>query len=133
MIVDTSVLMAIILDEPEGPGFIDVLIEAGASKMSAGTWIELAAVISRRPDHQDLFPLLYGIVERLRIATTPMTSTQAAIGHQAYREYGRGAQHRADLNFGDCFSYALAKELDEPLLFKGEDFIHTDVKQAIPR
>lgn len=125
--------MAIILDEPERSRFVDLLIEAGTSRISAGSWIELAAVIGRRPDHQDLFPLLYGIVERLRITTASLTSTQAKIGHQAYREFGRGTQHRADLNFGDCFSYALAKELDEPLLFKGDDFIHTDVKQAIPR
>ena len=68
-----------------------------------------------------------------RIELSPVTVTQARIGHDAYRRYGRGIDPKARLNFGDCFPYALAKELDQPLLFKGEDFIHTDVKQAIPR
>ena len=79
MIVDTSALMAIILDEPERSRFVDLLIEAGTSRISAGSWIELAAVIGRRPDHQDLFPLLYGIVERLRITTASLTSTQGTV------------------------------------------------------
>lgn len=79
MIVDSSALMAIILDEPERTSFVDFLIDAGTSKMAAGTWIELAAVISRRPDHQELFPLLYGIVERLRVSTAAMTDRKSVV------------------------------------------------------
>lgn len=133
MIADSSALMAIVLDEPESATVVDMLLADKTSQMAAGTWIELAAVISRRDDHADLFPILEGIVEQLRLEIAPMSIAQARIGHDAYREFGRGTGHPAQLNLGDCFSYALAKELDEPLLFKGEDFIHTDVKQALPR
>lgn len=61
----------------------------------------------------------------------PVTVAQAQIGHDAYKFYGHGSGHVADLNFGDCFAYALAKETGEPLLFKGDDFTHTDITSAL--
>lgn len=133
MIVDSSALMAIILNESEGADFADLLLTDRFSRMAAGTWIELAAVLSRRVDHAELFPILDGIVENLHLEIAPMTVAQSEIGHRAYREFGRGTQHPAQLNFGDCFPYALAIAMDEPLLFKGDDFVHTDVMQAVPR
>jgi ribonuclease VapC len=66
-----------------------------------------------------------------RIIIEPVTAEQARIARQAYRDYGKGSGHVANLNFGDCFSYALARDKREPILFKGEDFIHTDLRPAV--
>ncbi len=74
---------------------------------------------------------LYPLIDRLAIEIVPVTVDQARIGHDAYRSYGRGTGHAARLNFGDCFSYALAKATGEPLLFKGDDFPRTDVASAV--
>jgi len=71
------------------------------------------------------------ILEETGIAIEPFTEEQARIARQAYRDYGKGSGHRAQLNFGDCFSYALARVKREPLLFKGDDFVHTDVRAAV--
>ena len=71
------------------------------------------------------------LVSRLRIVVEPVTHAQVAIAREAYRQFGKGSGHRARLNFGDCFAYALAKERDEPLLFIGNDFIHTDIHPAL--
>lgn len=99
--------------------------------MSAGGWIELSAVAVRRKIIPQ--PWLDTLIARFGLIIEPVTSEQAHIGHQAYRMFGIGSGHRARLNFGDCFAYALAKVTGEPLLFKGDDFIHTDVIPALPR
>ena len=65
------------------------------------------------------------------IVIEPVTAEQARIARQAYRDYGKGSGHPANLNFGDCFSYALAREKREPILFKGDDFLHTDLRSAL--
>ena len=65
------------------------------------------------------------------ISVEPVTEEQARLAREAYRDFGRGSGHPAKLNFGDCFAYALAKAMDEPLLFKGEDFSRTDVASAL--
>jgi ribonuclease VapC len=70
------------------------------------------------------------VIERSRIAIEPVTAEQARIARQAYRDYGRGSGHPANLNFGDCFSYALARDKREPMLWKGDDFGHTDLHSA---
>jgi len=70
-------------------------------------------------------------VEKFDIVIEPVTVAQARIARQAYRDYGKGSGHAANLNFGDCFSYALAREKREPLLFKGDDFIHTDLRPEL--
>jgi ribonuclease VapC len=72
---------------------------------------------------------LQSLADAARLVIAPVNAEQAEIGYRAYREYGRG-HHRARLNFGDCFAYALAKATGEPLLFKGDDFIHTDITAA---
>lgn len=129
MIVDSSVIVAIALHEPERDMFESLLAAAEHRRMSSGTWIELSAVAvrGRLISPKWLDPML----ERFRIVLEPVSIKQAEIGHQAYRNFGQGSGHRARLNFGDCFSYALAKATGEPLLFKGDDFTHTDVLKAI--
>lgn len=129
MIVDTSALMAILIAEPDARHFAEAMARGGPLRMSAGSWIELTAVLVRRfPDLAANQP--ERLIEELDIAIVPVTVEQARIGQAAYRTYGRGTQHPANLNFGDCFAYALAKATGEPLLFKGEDFARTDVVAA---
>jgi len=128
MIVDTSAIMAILLDEPERQAFIEKMVDAERCAVSAGSWIELAAVQVR--GNRDYHAALDQLVERLSLAIEPVSTQQALLGHDAYREYGLGSGHAARLNFGDCFAYALAKATGEPLLFKGDDFAHTDVTAA---
>jgi ribonuclease VapC len=132
VIVDTSVMVALLIHEPEEPRFVLELDQAPRRLISAGSWIELSTAIARRFD-AEMFDRADLIMSTLGIELAAVTANQASIGRDAYRRFGRASGSRARLNFGDCFSYALAKDLDEPLLFKGEDFIHTDVKQAIPR
>ena len=127
MIIDTSAIIAILAAEPEAPSFI-AKMSAEACLLSAGTLIELSAILTRRgiASEEDLHRLL----RVARISIEPVTSEQAWIGFDAYRRYGIGSQHSARLNFGDCFAYALAKATGEPLLFKGKDFARTDVLVA---
>lgn len=129
MIVDTSAIMAIVLDEPERDGFLTALARAGSRTISAGNWVELGAVIVRKK-----LPALEATLLVLRtefaIEVAPVTLAQADLGRVAYSSFGQGTGHPAKLNFGDCFAYALAKDTGEPLLFKGNDFIHTDIEPA---
>lgn len=128
MIVDTSVLVAILRREPEADRLIEQLADADRRSISAGSWVELGAVTSK--DGGETFPHLLGrTLIQLRITIEPVTAEQAQIGHEAYRRFGKG-HHHAKLNFGDCFAYALAKATGEPLLFKGHDFSHTDIIPA---
>ncbi|MGH4002884.1 MAG: type II toxin-antitoxin system VapC family toxin [Pseudonocardiaceae bacterium] len=128
MIVDTSALIAILRDEPEAETFALALAAAQAPRISA-IYLETAIVIdaSRDPiasrNVDDLFT-------KARLVIEPVTAEQAAIARAAYRDFGKGSTHPAQLNFGDCFAYALAKSAGEPLLFKGEDFSRTDVVPA---
>jgi ribonuclease VapC len=75
--------------------------------------------------------MLDDLLENSKIMIEPVTAEQARIARQAYREFGKGSGHRAGLNFGDCFAYALARVKREPLLYKGDDFVHTDVRSAV--
>lgn len=129
MIVDSSVIVCILQDEPERDVFIDTLFDASVRRMAAGTWVELAAVVVRK--RLATLDQLLSVLSLQDIAVSAMTAEQAEIAHSAYWRFGIGSGHRARLNFGDCFSYALAIAMDERLLFKGDDFIHTDVRRAI--
>lgn len=129
MIVDSSAIMAILLEEPESNMFSRLLIASGRSRLSAGGWVELSAVLTRSR-RTALFPLLDAIMAKFAIRVAPTSEEQAQIAHKAYRRFGIGTGHPAKLNFGDCFAYALAKETGEPLLFKGDDFAHTDIAAA---
>ena len=128
MIVDSSAIMAIVLREPEHPIFLRLMANAPVRRLSAGTWIELAAVaVGGKLMATDW---LDRALAEYELIIEPVTAEQALIGHAAYRRYGVGSGHRARLNFGDCFAYALAKATGEPLLFKGDDFTHTDTRKV---
>jgi ribonuclease VapC len=129
VIVDTSALIAILLDEPERLHFANKLGHAVSRKMSAATLLETAIVIDGNRD-AILSRKLDQLLARLAITIEPVTEAQAHIARAAYRDFGKGSGHPAQLNFGDCFSYALAKDKSEPLLFKGTDFDKTDVGVA---
>jgi ribonuclease VapC len=130
VIVDTSALIAILRDEPEAPAMAQAIEEATERQISAANWLEAAAVIdgSKDPVASRQFDQL---VEVAMIMVTPVTERQARIARAAYRDFGKGSVHPAGLNFGDCFAYALAKATGEPLLFKGHDFVRTDVVPAL--
>jgi ribonuclease VapC len=130
MIVDSSALVAILKREPQGPAFSATLEAEQDAKMSAATYLEASIVIDKLRD-PTLSLLLDDVIERARISIEPLTASQARIARQAYRDYGKASGHPANLNFGDCFSYALAREKREPILYKGDDFIHTDLRSAL--
>ena len=132
MIVDTSALVAILRYEPERLPFARLLDEAGSLRMSSASYVALSIVIDSRKDVA-LSREIDELIERFNIVIEPVTPEQARIARQAYRDYGKGSGHPANLNFGDCFSYALARAKREPILFKGDDFIHTDLRSAVPQ
>jgi ribonuclease VapC len=96
--------------------------------MSAANFLEAAIAMDRHPD-PTLGVALDDLVARFRIIIEPVTAHQAMTARDAYRRFGKGSGHPARLNFGDCFAYALAKDFDEPLLFIGQDFVHTDIRR----
>lgn len=130
MIVDTSVLMAILREEPEADAFAKHLAQASYIGLSAGSWLELAAVTTRGGGN-DLFRRSEELVADTAAVILPVTIEQARIARDAYRRFGRGTGHPARLNYGDCFAYALAIATGAPLLFKGDDFSRTDVVAAL--
>lgn len=127
MIVDTSALVAVLLDEPDGPAIARAMSTAPACRISAATYLELAIVVDSRRDAA-LSGAIDALLRRGRIEVVPFTSAQARIARTAYQQFGRGSGHPAQLNMGDCFAYALARDLGEPLLFKGRDFALTDIE-----
>lgn len=131
MIIDTSAIMAILLNEPEREPFTKAIGRAPRRLFSAGSWVELAAVLTRGPGRVLDPAYVSRLIQSLGFEIVPVTVEQAAVGHAAYREYGLGTAHPAHLNFGDCFAYALAKATGEPLLFKGDDFSETDIVSAL--
>jgi ribonuclease VapC len=126
VIIDTSALVAILRQEEDSQAFVEAIRSTRPRRMSAGSYLELAIVIDAAGD-TGASVLLDELLGALEIAIEPVTETQARIARAAYRQYGRGAGSPAALNYGDCFVYALARDLREPLLFKGEDFSRTDI------
>ena len=126
MIVDTSALIAIVRQESDAPSYAAAIEASPVNRISAATFLEVSIVIDRARD-----PLVSRRLDELlaegRFVIEPVSQAQARIAREAYRDFGKGSGHRAGLNFGDCFAYALARELNEPLLFKGDDFGHTDI------
>jgi ribonuclease VapC len=131
MIVDTSALIAILRNEPDAMQYASAIEAADIRRISAANFVEAALVIdaARDPVASRRFD---DLCREASLAVEPVTEAQARIAREAYRDFGRGSGHPAKLNFGDCFAYALAKAVGEPLLFKGDDFGHTDVKVAVP-
>jgi ribonuclease VapC len=132
VIIDTSALIAILRAEDDASDMALAIERAQVRKISAASYLETAVVIdaSRDPIASRRFDELVDTAE-LRIE--PVTHDQARIARDAYRDFGKGSGHKASLNFGGCFAYALAKTTGEPLLFKGNDFGHTDITPALPR
>ena len=126
MIVDTSALVAIISLEEDGPLYEAAIEASRVNRISAATYLEVSIVIDRSRDPM-VSRHLDDILAVGNFVIEPVTETQARIARAAYRDFGKGSGHRANLNYGDCFAYALARDLDEPLLFKGDDFRHTDI------
>ena len=130
MIVDSSAVISLLKQEPDAPIFRRVLESTSNLKMSAASYLESGIVADGYRDPK-LSARLDTILEGVGIQIQPVTPEQARIARQAYRDYGRGSGHRANLNFGDCFTYALARTTREPVLFKGDDFLHTDLESAV--
>ncbi|MGD0632507.1 MAG: type II toxin-antitoxin system VapC family toxin [Terracidiphilus sp.] len=127
--MDSSALVAILTDEPDALALAQVLDRQQTVRLSAASYLETSIVLDK---HRDvvLSAKLDGLIESAKVVIEPVTPEQARIAREAYRNYGKGSGHRANLNFGDCFSYALAREKREPLLYKGDDFAHTDLRSA---
>ncbi len=130
MIVDTSVLIAILRQEPDAACFAQALTSARQIEISAATLFEAGIVADRNRD-PTIGRRFDDLCRKLNLLVAPFDEEQARIAREAYRDFGKRSGHRAQLNFGDCFAYALAKAKDEPLLFKGADFSHTDVRPAL--
>jgi len=126
MVIDTSALFAILADEPERRVFIAAIEATEARHLSAATLVEVSIVIEGRHGAEGLRDLDH-FVASAGIDLVTVDAEQANVARRAFSRYGKG-RHRARLNYGDCFSYALAMVLSEPLLFKGDDFGHTDVE-----
>ena len=128
MILDTSALAAVMFGEPEAALFARLIHDADRCSISAANFVELSIVIEARigPDASRQCDIFF---RRAGIIIEPVTVEQAHLARQAFLDFGKG-RHPAGLNFGDCFSYALAKITGEPLLFKGEDFTRTDISSA---
>lgn len=129
MIIDTSAIIAILRNEPEAAACALIIENATYRRISAVTFVEAAAVLDSNKD-----PIISRrfdeFIKEARLLIEPVTDTQARIAREAYKDFGKGSGHPAKLNFGDCFAYALSKVKDEPLLFVGRDFSHTDIAPA---
>ena len=130
MIVDSSVLIAILTGEPDAEGLNDALSGAVKPMLSVANYLEAAIVLDR---HRSPGPgeKLDRYLAAATVELADVSASQVRIARAAYRNFGKGSGHSAGLNFGDCFAYALAIERDEPLLYKGDDFKHTDVRSAL--
>jgi ribonuclease VapC len=125
MVLDTSALLAILFDEPERRTFAETIEAAEARRLSAASFVESSMILESRHGAEGV-RALDRLLATAHIETVAVDLLQATAAREAFRQFGRG-RHPAGLNFGDCFSYALAKCCTEPLLFKGGDFSRTDV------
>ncbi len=128
MILDTSAVVALLLNEPEASGFLKLVQNADSVAISAPTLLECEMVLAKVLGAEGLVRV-DEFVRVLGVEILPFGERELAVARTAFRSYGKG-RGRAGLNFGDCFSYAVAITRDEPLLFKGKDFSQTDVRTA---
>ncbi len=129
MVIDTSALIAILRNEPERRTFTEAIEAAARCAISAPSFVEVSIVTEARFGADGLRDLDL-LISKAAIEVAVFDSAQAEVARRAFSRYGKG-RHPAGLNFGDCFSYALAKVRNEPLLFKGVDFAKTDVAAAV--
>jgi ribonuclease VapC len=129
MVIDSSAVIAILFDEPEAETLLSQIAVAEVCRLSSASLVEIGIVLRR----DAAVPRRAAFDEMLRlfsIKIESVTEEQAYLALDAYNRFGKGTGHPAGLNYGDCFSYALAKQTGEPLLFKGNDFTHTDLDAA---
>lgn len=129
MIVDTSALLCILLREPDRTVFVEAL-RLNAGKLSVASYVEAALKLIANKEYPEPNVVLAAAVDAFGIVLVPVDVEQARVAVDARLRYGKG-RHPADLNYGDCFAYALAKVTGEPLLYKGDDFARTDVVSAL--
>ncbi len=129
MVVDSSALVAILRGEPEEPAFRNAIRTAPNRLLGAPIRVEASMVALGRRGEPGL-EQMQALIERLELEIVPLSDDHAKLAIEAFRRFGKG-RHPAGLNYGDCFSYALAKSTGEPLLFKGDDFSQTDIKRAV--
>jgi ribonuclease VapC len=130
MIVDTSAIIAILRGEDDAEVYARALAAGDVRRLSAASYLECGIVLDTQRD-----PIvsrgLDNLLEEAEFVIEPVTERQARLARVAYADFGKGSGHPAGLNFGDCLSYALAQDLREPLLWKGDDFGHTGVRSAL--
>lgn len=131
MIIDASAIIAILRNEREAKFFARAIADATKRRVSAVNFVESAVVIDS--SHDPIASRRFDdFIREAQISIEPVTEIQTRLARDAYRDFGKGSGHLAKLNFGDCFAYALAKSLNEPLLFKGNDFTRTDISSILP-
>lgn len=129
MVAETSALMAIALREPEEEEFLRIMHDDGQVLVSAATLVELYIVALGRGE--DVYERVQSLIHELPITVVPFDAEQAELANSANHRYGKGRRHPAQLNFGDTFAYALASVRGLPLLYKGNDFVHTDIPSVV--
>jgi ribonuclease VapC len=128
MILDTSAVVAILYREPEAVGFVQCIHDAEICRMSVANYVELSMVIENQLGPEGMRQA-EAFFRRAGVTIEPVTIDHGDLARQAFLDFGKG-RHKAGLNFGDCFAYALAKATGEALLFKGADFSQTDIQAA---
>jgi ribonuclease VapC len=129
VILDTSALVAILANEPDSGIYVQAISRAPQCRISAGNFLELSIVMEGQFGAEALRQS-DALLRRIGVSIEPVTVEQVQAARQAFHDFGKG-RHPAGLNFGDCFAYALAKTMGQPLLFKGDDFKKTDVLSAL--
>ncbi len=129
MIIDSSALLAVVFLEPDEEAILSAMVDARSRRISAATWFESFVVIESKR-RSGATARLENLMTAMRLDIVSVSAEQAAVARIAFVRFGRG-NHPAQLNYGDCFAYALAKTTGEPLLFKGNDFSQTDVQPAL--
>jgi ribonuclease VapC len=130
MIVDSSVLIAIVRREDDREAYVRKLATTDGLAISASTMLE-SRIVAQRSGFDEAESDVLALIDDNSIEVVPFSENQQKIAADAHRKFGRGSGHPARLNFGDCFAYALAKERGEPLLFKGKDFAETDIVSGL--
>ncbi|TCL92227.1 ribonuclease VapC [Rhizobium sp. PP-WC-2G-219] len=128
MIIDTSAMVAILYGEPEAVAFTPLIYDSATSRISVANYLELSMVIEKQLGSEGMRQA-DAFFRRAVIDIEPVRVEQGHLARQAFLDFGKG-RHKAGLNFGDCFAYALARHFDEPLLSKGNDFTETDIRSA---
>ncbi|GJL97098.1 MAG: ribonuclease VapC28 [Hyphobacterium sp.] len=130
MIVDSSAIIAILFGEPESAAFKRSIQTTARVQVSVANWLESAIRIDSK-NNLIASHIFDELIDQAGIDLAAVTPSQTILARRAYQIFGKGTDHPAQLSFGDCFAYALAKETGEPLLFKGNDFRHTDIEAAL--